>query len=299
MEEQINIDFYKRPVYKNQSNRPINESKQFSHLNELTKYLQHHHDINKIDRFAIYDKHNGTNIIEGLSDIIEYYYIAESFQINEVKTRAIEIINKKLELYGSKKHGPIEKKLTCKYIYNSKIYDIEFDCNCDKLMKIFEDSLKEISNKLEFLSQSVVDDEPIEFKVYLHYIKYLNDLIANYGVYHKDRIKIVDTIYTIHNYILNNVSLYFDYIPKSSIINMDNLDYLLELVSTPNQSKLIQLVEIDSWCRKDGTMNWDIIGYLEKICIKHGLRDVFSDKVKAYMNYIYDSKQNGHKYSRL
>lgn len=275
---------YRRPTAKSALNSPTLRGNRgiLSTTDDILNYSKHG-DISKI---------SGLNYKNKMSEILEYCYLADAFQMSNLKDEIKEIINKKMELYTNKKQKSIERKSGNIYIYNSKPYDVEYDCNCEKILDIFKDTLQDLDTKLK--SARCIDGIN-SFRVYIYYIEYLRSLITEYLMYRKDRTKIIDTIYTIYKYISTNIELYVNNISDNHEgINVDNVDYLLNIVDPIYKSKIIEMLEVDSW---SGTNRWENIKNLESVCKKYNLEYVFLDKVKAYFNYFYDS--NDHRHSKL
>lgn len=293
-------------AYKRPTSKPKNILK---YTNDILNYIKHN-DISKI---------NDLNSNSKLSEILEYYYLADAYQIHNLKDEIRFIINEKMFnivqlcttkarplgfakdnlTYSTSDIKLIERKSKNIYMYDSKLYDIEYDCNCEKIIDAFKEILKNMDTQLKSFQNTHTLHSVVRlpttkwwhnqnyFEVYIYCIEYLQLLITEYLAYRKDRIKTINTIYTIYKYILNNIELYLINIPKTSEgVNIENIDYLLNIVDPKHKSKIIELLEVNNWSVAD---RWNNIRKLEQICTKYNLEYAFLNKIKTYLNCFYDN----------
>lgn len=242
-----------------------------------------------------YSKHRDINKISGLqcdkkiSDILEYCYLADALQLSDLKNEIVHIINEKMENHSGYKDILVEKKTGTIYKYRSKYFNIEYDCNCEKILDIFGDILENMHTELlEY------DNGDNSIKVYIYNVKYLQSLITEYLMYRRDRVKTIDTIYTIYIYVSNGMELYTKKTPEiDEGINIDNVEYLLDIVDPIYRSKIINMICIDNWDVDD---RWKTVKKLDHICNKYNLRHVFFNKIKFYVSRLHE---NDHIHSKL
>lgn len=277
---------YKRPTAKHITNQCIFKKcrDNISVIDEIQSYIKH----GNIDKIV------GLNKSNKLSNILEYYYFADAHQMQQLKEKIKDIINEKMDDHVCDKYKSIEKKSGNLYLYDSKIYNIDYDCNCERILDIFKDLLKHMDIKIKSLKNTNYTNGVNSFTVYTYYIEYLYSLITEYLMYRKDRGKIIDTIYTIYKYVSTNIELYEKNIQKyNEEIDIDNIDYLLNIVDVSHKSKIIEIIKMDNW---DEINKWENIKKLESVCKKHNLEETFSNKIKAFVNYSYCAN---HKNSKL
>lgn len=276
-------------AYKRPTSKPKNILK---YMNDILNYIKHN-DISKI---------NDLNHNSKLSEILEYYYLADAYQIHNLKDEIRSIIDEKMHnvvqlyindnlRYGISDIKSIERKSKNIYVYDSKLYDIEYDCNCEKIIDAFKEILKSMDALLKSFQNTHTEGclwhNQNYFDVYIHCIEYLQLLITEYLAHRKDRIKIINTIYTIYKYISNNIELYLINIPKTSEgVNIENIDYLLNIVDSKHKSKIVELLEVNNWNVDD---RWNNLRKLEQICTKYNLEYAFLNKIKTYLNCFYDN----------
>ena len=268
-------------VYKRPTSKPKNILK---YINDILNYTKHN-DVSKI---------NDLNCNSKLSEILEYYFLADAYKMHNLKDKIISIINEKMHHIGHELLDikSIERKSKNIYIYNSKLYDIEYDCNCEKIIDAFKKILKNMDKQLKSFRDT---HNKKYFEVYIYNVEYLQSLITEYLTYHKNRTKIIGTIYTIYKYILNNIEPYLANIPKTSEgVNIENIDYLISIVDPRHKTKIIELLEVNNWKMVD---RWNNIMKLEQICTKYNLERAFLNKIKTYLNSVYDN--NNHRNSKL
>ncbi len=288
-------------TYKRPTSKPKNILK---YTNDILNYIKHN-DISKI---------NDLNHNSKLSEILEYYYLADAYQIHNLKDEIRSIINEKMHyivqlytikarpldfakdnlIYSTSDTKSIERKSKNIYMYDSKLYDIEYDCNCEKIIDAFKEILKNMDTQLKSFQNTHTEGclwhNKNYFEVYIYCIEYLQLLITEYLTYHKDRTKIINTIYTIYKYISNNLELYMANIPKiSEGVNIENIEYLLNIVDPKYKLKIVELLEVDNWNVID---KWNNIRKLEQICTKYNLERAFLNKIKTYMNSVYDNNND-------
>ncbi len=266
-------------------------------IDDVIEWL-YHFDIKLLDHF-----NKAIDIYFDFNAMLQYYYVSDFLQIDEIKCTALSIIEKYLDSYKSNIMIPniIEKiTSTLSYIINDKEYDTHYESYYSNVMEIFFDIFKKYESCIKYINYLDLSESNKEIYIkYMDYI-YVNDkkkFIASHKqtLYYSnlDNRKTVLLMYYVYKKIVNLINLCcIDYLPIITSISISEFNNLLNVINNEYIDTLIQILDVSDWSFDQNGQHHEYFHYLENICIKHDKIKCLHKKMIAYMNFIYLKDNN-------
>lgn len=266
-------------------------------IDDVIEWL-YHSDMTLLDQF-----NKTIDIYYDFNAMLQYYYVSDFLQIDEIRCAALSIIEKYLDSYKSNIMIPniIEKiTSTLLYIINGKEYDTYYESYYSKVMEIFFDIFKKYESCIKYINYLDLSESKKEIYIkYMDYI-YVNDkkkFIASHKktdyYSNPDNRETVLLMYVVYKKIVNLINLCcIDYLPIITSISMLEFNNLLNVINNEYIDTLIQILDVSDWSFDQNCQHHEYIHYLENICIKYDKIKCLHKKMRAYMNFIYLKDNN-------
>lgn len=252
-----------------------------------------------IDNIIEWLYNKGNNLIENLADngemndfkkIIQYYYLSDFLQIDEIKRKTISVMNCKLSSYN----GPsniVENMSVCDYKYCDVFYGAHNRSQFCSLMEIFYGELTKIIDLYKEECDKIKNiDKPICNRYMNFVLNREKEKFVSLGeVPNNNYSWLMGEIYKIYKYFYGERHSHCNFlVKKEHELHIKDIKILLNVVHKSNHEKLVQLLDMNIFYANN-KIDWEKMMHFDNICIEYGVRDTFLIKMNMFIkNFVYD-----------